>query len=162
MARSPESKLISIEEIGLLADKLRSEGKRIATTNGCFDLLHWGHLKYLSEARSLADVLICGINSDASVKKLKGPSRPLCDETSRALQIASIEAVDYVVIFDEQTPERLLKAVRPHLHTKGGDYDGKEIPEQKVMAELGGKIVFLPIVAGLSTTNLIEKIRHLP
>ena len=158
----PEEKIIPFEKLTSLANDLRKAGKRLVTTNGCFDLLHWGHIKYLSDARSLGDVLICGVNADVSVKRLKGNTRPIWPERVRALQLAGLESVDYVAIFQEDTPVRFLEAVKPSIHVKGGDYKGKEIPEQKVMTSIGGKVVCVPLVEGFSTTSLIERLKLLP
>jgi rfaE bifunctional protein nucleotidyltransferase chain/domain len=157
--RSSESKVIAIDEIEALASQLRASGRRIVTTNGCFDLLHWGHLAYLNEARALGDVLICGVNSDASVRHLKGDSRPLISEHYRALQLAALEAVDYVTIFSEETPDKFLEKVKPSLHVKGGDYQPDQLPERKVVEAGGGKVVCLSLILGFSTTGLIAKLK---
>lgn len=129
------------------------------TTNGCFDILHWGHLQYLEKARELGSVLICLVNADASVKKLKGESRPINAEGIRARQLAALESIDYVVIFGEDTPEKILGEIRPAIHCKGGDYRPADLPETKVVEAGGGKVVCLPLAEGFSTTGLLEKIR---
>ncbi len=159
MPPAPESKVIPFEGLPALAERLRAEGRRIVTTNGCFDLLHWGHIKYLHDARALGDVLICGVNADESVRRLKGPSRPIWDEKVRALQLAGLASVDYVAVFGEDTPERFVEAIRPAIHVKGGDYEGKDVPEKRVVERLGGKMVCVPLVPGFSTTGLVEKLR---
>ena len=162
MTRSPQSKVIPFEKLKGLSQALHGNKKRIVTTNGCFDLLHWGHIQYLTEAKEKGDVLMVGINSDRSVKLLgKGPERPICPEKVRALQIAALECVDYVCVFDEGTPERFMREIRPTIHVKGGDYKGKEIAELQVMKELGGKVEFLSLVDGFSTTKLVEKLKLL-
>ena len=120
--RSLDEKIIPSNHLAELAAELRSSGKTIVTTNGCFDLLHLGHISYLLEARKLGDVLIVGINSDSSVRGLKGTNRPICSEITRAKQIAGLESVDYVTIFNEQTPEAMLSKIQPSVHVKGGDY----------------------------------------
>lgn len=156
-----EDKIIPFEDLSPLAEKLHAAGKKIVTTNGCFDLIHWGHIKYLEEARGLGDLLLCGVNSDLSVKRLKGPQRPLWNEQIRALQLAALQAIDYVTIFHEETPLRFLEIVRPHLHVKGADYERKEIPEKKILSSQGGKLIFMPLVEGFSTTSLIQKLKLL-
>lgn len=161
MNRSPEKKLIDWSVLPALVARLKAEGRRIVTTNGCFDLLHWGHAKYLHQARQEGDLLICGINSDRSVRSLgKGDNRPLQPEKFRALQVAALESVDYVVIFDESTPDRFLDVVRPQVHIKGADYASKPIPERALVEKHGGLIELIPFVEGFSTTSLIEKIRR--
>ena len=156
--RKAQSKIISLDRLSELAERLHREGRKIITTNGCFDILHWGHLKYLEDARELGDLLICGVNSDQSVKCLKGASRPLVPEQLRALQLAGLESVDFVVVFPEATPDHFLGLVRPSIHVKGGDYAPQALPERAVVEAGGGKVICLPLVPGLSTTKLIEKI----
>lgn len=146
----------------MLSKVVKDQGKRLVTTNGCFDLLHWGHIQYLNEAKALGDLLLVGLNSDASVKRLKGPSRPLNPELVRARQIASLECVDYVVIFEEATPEAFLEMVKPAIHAKGGDYRVEDLPERKVVEAGGGEVRVLSLVPGFSTTSLIEKLKLLP
>ncbi len=158
MFRRPESKIVSRESLGELVKKLHASGKKIVTTNGCFDLLHWGHIAYLCEARGLGSILICGLNSDISVKKIKGPSRPLVDENTRLLQVAGLEAVDYVTLFPEGTPEAFLEIVRPHFHVKGGDYRPEDLPEKAVVEKHGGQVKCLKMVPGFSTTELVNKL----
>lgn len=157
--RSLQEKIISSSRLTQLARELKSSGKKIVTTNGCFDLLHLGHISYLLEARKLGDVLIVGINSDSSVKTLKGSNRPICSEMTRALQIAGLESVDYVTIFNEQTPEAMLSKIQPSVHVKGGDYLPENLPEKKVVEAYGGKVVCVSMVEGFSTTSLIEKLK---
>jgi D-glycero-beta-D-manno-heptose 1-phosphate adenylyltransferase len=144
-------------------DQLRQQGKRIVWTNGCFDLLHVGHLRSLREARRLGDVLIVGVNSDDSVQRLKGPGRPLLPQDDRAELLAGLGCVDYAVIFDERTPEAALTRLRPDIHCKGADYGpgGKAVPEAAVVASYGGRVCFLPLVPGVSTTDLIRRVRQL-
>lgn len=150
------SHIKSLEEIGNLAKKLHEQGKKIVFTNGCFDILHIGHVKYLEEARTYGDVLILGLNSDKSVKKLKGETRPINNQDDRAYILASLESVDYVVIFDEDTPYKLIKAIKPNVLVKGGDYEGKEVVGQDIAQEL--KLV--KFVDGKSTTNTIKRIQN--
>lgn len=160
MFRAPESKILTPATLPKTIARLRQEKKNIVTTNGCFDLLHWGHIHYLNEARALGDVLICGVNSDKSVQKLKGPTRPLVDEQTRLLQLAGIEAVDFVVLFSEDTPEAFLEIVRPDIHVKGGDYDPDKLPERDVVERHGGQVKCLSLIDGFSTSSLIEKLKR--
>jgi glycerol-3-phosphate cytidylyltransferase len=145
------------EEAAQLAQECKNRGGIVVTTNGCFDLLHKGHVEYLSAARQLGDLLIVGINSDASVKKVKGPSRPLNDETARAVVLGALKCVDAVCIFKEATPVEWLRVVQPNIHVKGGDWDPAKMPESPVLKEWGGTVKVLPYVEGFSTTGLIEK-----
>ena len=141
----------------------RKEGKTVVWTNGCFDLLHAGHVRNLQAARGRGDVLVVGINSDASVRRLKGPGRPLVPSAQRMEVLAALECVDYVVVFDELTPEAALARLRPDVHCKGADYAppyGKPIPEAPLVASYGGRIEFLPLVPDLSTSELIRRIRE--
>ena len=150
------SHIKTFDEIKTLASKLHSQGKKIVFTNGCFDILHVGHVKYLEVAKSYGDVLILGLNADSSVKKLKGPTRPINTQDDRAYILASLESVDYVVIFEEETPYELIKLIKPHVLVKGGDYEGKEVVGQDIADEL--KLV--QFVDGKSTTNTIKRIQN--
>ena len=145
----------TLGEITTLSEELKSRGKKIIFTNGCFDILHAGHVRYLETAKSYGDVLILGLNSDRSVTALKGENRPINTQLDRAYILAALEAVDYVVVFDEDTPYDLIKAVKPHVLVKGGDYKGKEVVGQDIADEL--KLV--QFVDGKSTTRTIEKIQ---
>jgi len=141
------------------AEKIRNQGsKKIVTTNGCFDILHPGHCLYLQKARELGDCLIVGINTDNSVKKIKGPTRPVNDQESRALVLRHLKMIDLVCVFDEPTPNAWLESIRPDIHTKGGDWDPSKMPESEVLKKWGGKIICLPFIEGFSTTGTIEKI----
>ena len=155
--RTIESKVVDAKEIEKICSDLKNKGKILVSTNGCFDILHWGHINYLEKARALGDVLICAVNSDASVRKLKGPSRPIHDENTRARQVAGLESVDWVVVFDHDTPNEILKLIKPSLHVKGGDYDPNQLPEKKVVEQYGGKVRCLPLVEGFSTTGILER-----
>ena len=150
------SHIKTFDEIKTLASKLHSQGKKIVFTNGCFDILHVGHVKYLEVAKSYGDVLILGLNADSSVRKLKGPTRPINTQEDRAYILASLESVDYVVIFEEETPYELIKLIKPHILVKGGDYEGKEVVGQDIADEL--KLV--QFVDGKSTTNTIKRIQE--
>jgi D-beta-D-heptose 7-phosphate kinase/D-beta-D-heptose 1-phosphate adenosyltransferase len=151
-----DSHIKTLEEITLLSSELKKRGKKVVFTNGCFDILHVGHVKYLEEAKSYGDVLILGLNSDESVSRLKGPTRPVNTEDDRAYILASLEAVDYVVKFYDDTPYELIKAVQPHILVKGGDYEGKEIVGQDIADELR----LVQFVDGKSTTKTIARIQE--
>lgn len=142
--------------------RLRSEGKRLVFTNGCFDLLHPGHVAYLREARALGDALVVALNSDRSVRILKGQGRPIMNEAERADVIAALEAVDYVIIFDEPTPLKLIADLLPDVLVKGGDWPINEIVGRQEVAAAGGTVLSLPYVEGSSTTDIIERIKNLP
>jgi len=145
----------TLDEITTLSDELKARGKKIIFTNGCFDILHAGHVRYLETAKSYGDILILGLNSDRSVKALKGENRPINTQLDRAYILAALEAVDYVVVFDDDSPYDLIKAVKPHILVKGGDYEGKQVVGQDIADEL--KLV--QFVDGKSTTKTIEKIQ---
>lgn len=153
-------RIFTADEIKQEVKRIRLKSKTIAFTNGVFDILHEGHISVLSEAASFADVLIVGVNSDASVKKLKGESRPVNDENSRALIIASLIMVDAVVIFDEETPIELIKIIKPDILVKGGDYTLETIVGSKEVLDAGGRIEIISIKEGFSTTGIIEKINR--
>jgi len=150
------SHIKTLEEIALLSSELKKRGRKIVFTNGCFDILHVGHVKYLEEAKSYGDVLILGLNSDESVRRLKGKSRPVNSEDDRAYILASLEAVDYVVKFYDDTPLALIEAVQPHILVKGGDYAGKDVVGQDIADELR----LVEFVEGKSTTKTIERIQN--
>ncbi|MDQ3859822.1 MAG: D-glycero-beta-D-manno-heptose 1-phosphate adenylyltransferase, partial [Actinomycetota bacterium] len=152
-----------VEEPGRLAAVLaahRDRGRRIVFTNGCFDILHRGHITYLSRAKTLGDVLVVGLNSDASVARLKGPGRPVNMLDDRAHVLAALSCVDLVVPFSEDTPVELVRAVRPDVFVKGGDYTREMLPEAPVVEALGGAVHLLPYVEDRSTTGIIERIRE--
>jgi rfaE bifunctional protein nucleotidyltransferase chain/domain len=139
-------------------DQLRKEGKKIVFTNGCFDILHVGHTRYLREARRAGDVLILALNSDNSVRALKGEKRPLIPEDERADVVASLESVDFVIIFHEPTPLELIEYLKPDILIKGGDWKEDEVVGRESVKKWGGKVVIIPEVKGSSTTNIVEKI----
>ena len=138
---------------------LREGGQKVVFTNGCFDILHAGHVRYLNKARSFGDCLVLGLNSDASVRRLKGPTRPINNEQDRAEVVGALRAVDYVVIFDEPTAEQLIALVQPDVYVKGGDYTLDTLPEAKIVPRYGGRVEFVTLVAGRSTTNVIATIK---
>ena len=137
---------------------LRRQGKRIVFTNGCFDLLHPGHIYTLTQAKTLGDVLIVGINSDASVKGLKGERRPILSETERVVILAALEAVDYVTVFDEDTPLEVIELLQPDILVKGGDWSPDAVVGREVVEKNGGRVVVIPYQEGFSTTDIIERI----
>ena len=140
---------------------LRESGGRVVFTNGCFDLLHPGHVAYLEAARSLGEALVVGLNSDESVRELgKGPDRPIVAEEDRAAVLGALRAVDAVVVFDERTPVRLMREIRPAVYVKGGDYRIEDLPEAEVAREIGAEVRIIPFEPGYSTSALVEKIRR--
>lgn len=141
-------------------EKWRAEEKNIVFTNGCFDIIHRGHVEYLSKAKSMGDILVLGLNSDQSVKKLKGHKRPYVSEKDRAYILSQLVPVDAVTIFGEETPLKLIKLVMPDILVKGGDYSIDTIVGSKEVEESGGSVVAIPLVEGRSTTGLIEKIKN--
>lgn len=155
-------KIVTIEALIRESERLRREGKRLVFTNGCFDLLHPGHVSYLTQARSLGDALVVALNSDRSVHALKGEGRPILNQRERAEVIAALEAVDYVTIFDEETPRELIAAVLPNVLVKGGDWALGEIIGREEVEAAGGQVLSLPYIEGSSTTDIIARIKKLP
>lgn len=154
-----QNKLLQGDEAERYAYRMGFTGKKVVFTNGCFDVLHHGHLSYLREAAELGDILIVGLNSDASVKRLKGESRPLNNEADRILALSSLLFVDAVVVFDEDTPEALIKRINPHVLVKGGDYTEDAVVGAAFVKAAGGEVKILPFVDGYSTTGFIEKVK---
>ncbi len=152
--------IVSRKEIKKISRKLKKEGKKIVFTNGCFDLIHKGHIYLLREAKKLGDVLIVGINSDKSVKKIKGEKRPILKEGERTFIIDNIKGVDYVVLFDEETPEKLIKEICPDFLVKGGDYKKEEVVGKEFVEKSGGRVIIIPYLKNFSTTKLIERIKN--
>ena len=150
--------LLTAEEMRKEIVKLQKAGKRVVFTNGVFDILHIGHLTYLEEAGNLGDVLVVGVNSDASVKVNKGDKRPINSEKNRAYVLLGTKFVNYAVIFDEKTPEKLLDILKPDVHVKGGDYKKEDLPETKIVEGNGGEVKILSFVDNVSTTQIINKI----
>lgn len=146
------------EELQTLLKELRKAGKTIVTTNGCFDILHVGHVRYLEETKKYGDILIVALNSDKSVKSIKGEGRPINNEMDRAEVLNGLKSVDYVVLFDENSPANLLAEIKPDVHTKGADYNVDTLPEAKIIMENGGRLEFIQFVPGKSTTSTIAKI----
>ncbi|ACM20474.1 D-glycero-D-mannoheptose-7-phosphate kinase and D-glycero-D-mannoheptose-1-phosphate adenylyltransferase [Geotalea daltonii FRC-32] len=154
-----DAKIKNLDVLASLVAEAKAKGKRVVFTNGCFDLLHVGHVKYLQKARTFGDLLIVGLNSDASVRALKGETRPLIVETERAHILAALDCVDYVVIFDEETPLKLIEALQPLVLVKGGDYTPERVVGKDVVESYGGRVELVTFVDGKSTTGIIEKIR---
>lgn len=150
----------SIPEGAELAERLRAEGKRIVFTNGVFDILHPGHIRYLQHARSLGDALIVGLNADASVRRNKGPERPINPEHERAEILEALECVDAVVLFEEDTPDRIIKAIQPDILVKGADWAEDAIVGRDTVEARGGRVVRVPIEKGFSTTEIIRKVKN--
>jgi len=148
-------------ELKKIAEKLRKRGKKIVTTNGIFDILHIGHIRYLREAKNLGDILIVAVNSDSSTKNIKGPRRPLNNENDRAEALAALECIDYVALFNEDNPKNILEAIKPDVHVKGGDYKIEDIVEKETVEKNNGRIVLIKKVDGYSTSELIRKIIEL-
>jgi rfaE bifunctional protein nucleotidyltransferase chain/domain len=151
---------VTPEDAGALATRLRADGKRVVLANGCFDLLHVGHVRYLAAARALGDVLFVGINSDAAVARLKGAGRPLMPAAERAEVLAGLRAVDHVVVFDEDTADRLVRLLRPDIHAKGTDYTESSVPEAASVRAVGGRVAIVGDPKDHATRDLITRIRE--
>ena len=151
-------KIYSREELKKIIDRLRKEGKKIIFTNGCFDILHVGHTRYLEEAKKQGDVLVLGLNSDDSVRSIKGQKRPVIPENERADVVAALESVDFVTIFPELTPLELIEYLKPDVIVKGGDWKEEQVVGRKSVEKWGGRVIIIPEIKGSSTTNVIEKI----
>lgn len=151
--------VIDRSKVQELIKELKNQNKTTVFTNGCFDILHVGHTRYLKESSKYGDVLIIGLNSDSSVKRLKGDTRPINNENDRAELLSELNFVSYVVIFDEDTPENLLDEIKPDIYTKGADYTLETLPEAKTVLKNGGKVEFIKLIEGKSTTNVIKKIK---
>lgn len=156
--RRADGKILPRDDLVPLLDPLRAAGKKIVFTNGCFDLLHAGHVKYLQQARNLGDLLVLGLNSDASIRRLKGPKRPLLEESERAQILAALDCIDYLAIFEEDTPLELLQVVQPDVLVKGGDYSADEVVGKELVESYGGRVELIRFVDGKSTTNIIDKV----
>lgn len=157
------SKLVTLDAFSKIIAENRSRNKKIVWTNGCFDILHVGHVEYLAGAKQLGDVLVVGLNSDPSVRQLKGADRPLFNQTERAKVLNAIEFVDYILIFEDPSPLNLLRYLQPDFYVKGGDYNIETIhqDERRCIENYGGEIVILPMIKGASTSKIIEKINKL-
>jgi D-glycero-beta-D-manno-heptose 1-phosphate adenylyltransferase len=155
-------KILTADQLPGWRENLRRNGRRLVATNGCFDILHLGHVTYLERARQEGDALLLGINSDASVRELKGPERPINNEEDRAGVVAALESVDAVIIFPEKSAAHFLKAAQPDIYVKGGDYTVETLnaEERRIVESCGGRIVIVPVVPGRSTTSLLRKTRE--
>jgi D-beta-D-heptose 7-phosphate kinase/D-beta-D-heptose 1-phosphate adenosyltransferase len=157
---NPSQSILSLNQLVRLVRRSRRQGKRIAFTNGCFDLLHIGHLSYLEQIKKRADILVVAVNSDASVRGLKGAGRPVVPARERARLVAALKPVDFVTVFSEPTPLKVIRAIQPDLLAKGGDWKAGRIVGAEVVKSYGGRVVVIPYVAGHSTTDLIRKSRR--
>lgn len=151
-------RIVKLDELLTIVEMERANKKKIVFTNGCFDILHIGHISYLKTAKELGDILIVGINSDRSVKLLKGSNRPIINENERAAIVSSLYFVDYVIIFDESRPNNLINMIRPDIHVKGGDYKAESLPEYPIVTSYGGKVVICPYINNRSTSEIIKTI----
>ena len=151
--------LVKREDVRALIDVIHHSGKTVVCTNGCFDILHAGHVRYLEKTKSFADYSIVLLNSDKSVKSIKGPSRPINNENDRAEILSALRYVDYVVLFDEDSPKNLLDEIKPDVYTKGADYTMETLPEADIMRKNGTRVEFIDFVEGKSTTKTIEKMQ---
>ena len=154
-------KLKSLDQLAAIAAAARAEGQTVVFTNGCFDLLHRGHVHTLRQAKAAGDLLIVAVNSDRSVKSIKTPQRPILPETDRLELIAAMEMVDYVILFDEPDPYTLIAAIKPQVLAKGGDWSSDKIIGADIVEAAGGRITLIPYLKGFSTTEIIERIRNL-
>ncbi len=154
-----EKKISTLQEFLVIRDKLKKQGKKLVFSNGCFDIVHLGHIDYLQKARNLGDFLVLGLNSDKSVRMLKGEGRPIIDEGSRARLMASMEFIDAVILFDDLTPEELISVILPDILVKGDDYSINDIVGSKIVIEHGGEVKTISLVKGYSTSKIIEKIK---
>lgn len=160
MLRRATDKIKEQRELAQIVEHRRRQGERCVFTNGCFDILHVGHIRYLQEARELGDYLVVAINSDESVRQLKGSPRPFVTQDERAEMLAALESVDYVTIYDELTAEAVIRLLRPEVYVKGGDYKPDTIVESPVVRSYGGQVVTVTLVQGRSTTRLVERVVH--
>jgi rfaE bifunctional protein nucleotidyltransferase chain/domain len=155
-----DDKIKTLARLEKIIHQLKKQGKKIAFTNGCFDILHYGHVKYLEDARAKADILVVGLNSDASIKIIKGASRPINRQADRAKMLEALSAIDYITIFNEDTPLKLIRALKPDILIKGRDWSVRKIVGADFVRASGGRVVTVPYLKGYSTTGLIEKIKN--
>ena len=154
------NKIFDLQLLMKKIEKWRSENKKVVFTNGCFDLIHLGHIEILARSADYGDKLIIGVNSDLSIKKLKGENRPIIEESSRIRQLSALEFVDAVVLFDEETPIKLIETIKPDVITKGGDYTAKNVVGNEVVSQKSGEVVIIPLTQGYSTTSILNKIKN--
>ena len=155
-----KAKILKIKDLSQIIKQWRLNGDKIVFTNGCFDLIHLGHLEILARSADLGDKLVVGINSDMSIKKIKGSSRPIIEEDSRTKQLAAIEFIDAVILFNEDTPYNLINILKPDVLTKGGDYNKNDIVGNQLINKEQGEVVIIPLTQGYSTTSILEKIKN--
>lgn len=160
MNEKEQEKIQERGQLKVILDRLKAQGKRIVFTNGCFDLIHRGHIHCLKEAKKQGDILVVGLNSDSSVRKLKGPPRPILPQADRAEVLAAMACVDYVTIFDELDPGNLIERLKPDVLVKGGDYSKDEIVGAKLVESYGGRVVVVPYLPGASTSAILEKTKN--
>ena len=156
-----DTKIKSLRELKRIISRLKSSGKKVAFTNGCFDIIHFGHVKYLQEAKRFADVLVVAVNSNSSTRRIKGKKRPIVSQASRAKIVAALESVDFVTIFYEKDPLKTIDALKPDILIKGGDWKRRDVVGSDFVRSYGGKVKIIPYVKGHSTTRLLKKIHSL-
>jgi len=156
-----KNKIVNRKNISKLVRILKKQRKRIVFTNGCFDLVHQGHISYLYKAKKFGDILIIGVNSDRSVKDLKGKTRPIFKLKDRLAVLNSLEMIDYIIVFNDKTPINIIKIIKPDYHVKGGDYKLNDLPERKIVESFKGKVKIIPLIKGRSTTSIINKIKKI-
>lgn len=156
-----KNKIVDIERLVTTISDMKREGKKIVATGGCFDILHAGHVQYLEKSKEYGDILVLFLNSDKSIKQIKGNERPIVSEQERAEVVAGLGCVDYVCLFSETNPCRVIKEIQPDFWVKGADYEGKDIPEKKIIESYGGEIKYIRFKDGCSSTNIIEKIKSI-
>lgn len=154
-------KVVDLKELKPIIEEVRRKGGKVVFTNGCFDILHAGHIQYLKETKTLGDILVVGVNSDSSIRSIKGGKRPIIPQNERVEVLSALECVDYVILFDEPTPLRLIEEIGPDVLAKGGDWKNEEIVGREIVEGRGGKVVRLPLREGVSTTRIIERICRL-
>ena len=157
---SIKSKIYTLPELAEQSKVWRNNGEQIVFTNGCFDLLHRGHIEVLANTADLGDKLIVGLNSDSSIQNLKGKNRPIIDENSRAILLASLQFTDAIILFSEDTPSHIIKTILPDILAKGGDYKLEEITGHELVVQNGGEVILVPFIDGFSTTNIVNKIKQ--
>lgn len=153
------SRFVSPSELASIIEQAKADGRKVVFTNGVFDFVHAGHLEYLEKARSLGDMLVMAINTDSSVQRIKGPTRPINAEDDRAHVLCGLRCVDYVTLFDEDTPTQILDLLKPSIHAKGGDYDPEKMPETPTVRKHGGEVVIIPLKAGYSNSKQFARIK---
>lgn len=157
--KSIKSKIYTLSDLKIQSDKWKENGDKVVFTNGCFDLVHRGHVEVLANTADLGDRLIIGLNSDSSIQELKGENRPIIDENSRAILLASLQFVDAIVLFSEETPRNLIETIVPNILAKGGDYNVSQIAGYEVVLKNGGEVILVPFIDGFSTSNIVDKIK---